>query len=163
MRPLPLFCTAALLAAALPVFAARDIDKQVGQRIEKVRTTAYTHGAAENGTHPRSNAIGTRLKSGALSSAAADWSHWPVGTRFRVVETGREHIIDDVGSAIVGTNTIDLFKPSSRAMHQWGVRDVTIEILEWGSPQESLEILMSRRKSRPARKMVERLLVQNAT
>jgi 3D (Asp-Asp-Asp) domain-containing protein len=159
MRPLPLFCTAALLAAALPVFAARDIDKQVGQRIEKVRTTAYTHGAAEN----RSIAIGTRLKSGALSSAAADWSHWPVGTRFRVVETGREHIIDDVGSAIVGTNTIDLFKPSSRAMHQWGVRDVTIEILEWGSPEESLEILMSRRKSRPARKMVERLLVQNAT
>jgi hypothetical protein len=31
--------------------------------------------------------------------------------------------------------------------------------LEWGSPQESLEILMSR----PARKMVERLLVQDAT
>jgi 3D domain-containing protein len=100
-----------------------------------------------------------RLKSGALSSAAADWSQWPVGTRFRVVETGREHIIDDIGSAIVGTNTIDLFKPSSRAMHQWGVQDVTIEILEWGSPQESLEILMSR----PARKMVERLLVQDAT
>ena len=104
-----------------------------------------------------------RLKSGALSSAAADWSQWPVGTRFRVVETGREHIIDDIGSAIVGTNTIDLFKPTSRAMHQWGVQDVTIEILEWGSPQESLEILMSRRKSRPARKMVERLLIQDAT
>ena len=46
---------------------------------------------------------------------------------------------------------------------KWGVRDVTIEILEWGSPQESLEILMSRRKSRPARKMVERLLIQDAT
>jgi len=150
------------LAAALPVFAARDIDKQVGQRIEKVRTTAYTHGAAENGPIKGQMPL-ARLKSGALSSAAADWSHWPVGTRFRVVETGREHIIDDVGSAIVGTNTIDLFKPSSRAMHQWGVRDVTIEILEWGSPEESLEILMSRRKSRPARKMVERLLVQNAT
>ena len=102
------------------MFAARDIDKQIGQRIEKIRTTAYTHGAAENGAHPRSNAIGMRLKSGALSSAAADWSQWPVGTRFRAVETGREHIIDDIGSAIVGTNTIDLFKPSSRAMHQMG-------------------------------------------
>ena len=64
--------------------------------------------------------------------------------------------------AIVGTNTIDLFKPNSRAMHRWGVREVTIEILEWGSPDESLEILY-RRKSRPARKMVERLLIQNAT
>jgi len=56
MRPPPLFFTVALLAAAVPVFAARDIDKQIGQRIGKIRTTAYTHGAAENGAHPRSNA-----------------------------------------------------------------------------------------------------------
>ena len=161
MKWIPLFCTAASLIAAAPIFAARDIDKQIGQRIEKVRTTAYTHGAAENGAHPSLNAIGTRLKSGALSSAAADWSRWPLGTRFRVVETGREYVIDDIGGAIVGTNTIDLFKPNSRAMHRWGIREVTIEILEWGSPEESLEVLY-RRKSRPARKVVERLLVQNA-
>ena len=79
------------------------------------------------------------------------------------METGREYIIDEVGGAIVGTNTIDLFKPNSRAMQRWGEREVTIEILEWGSPEESLDILMDRRKSRPARKMIERLLVQNAT
>ena len=115
MKWIPLFCTAASLSAAAPVFAARDIDKQIGQRIEKVRTTAYTHGAAENGAHPSLNAIGTRLKSGALSSAAADWSRWPLGTRFRVVETGHEYIVDDIGGAIVGTNTIDLFKPNSCA------------------------------------------------
>jgi 3D (Asp-Asp-Asp) domain-containing protein len=163
MKPVPLFCTAAFLSAAASVFAARDIDNQIGQRIENVRTTAYTHGATENGAYPKSNAIGTRLKSGALSSAAADWSHWPLGTRFRVVETGREYIIDDTGGAVVGTNTIDLFKPNSRAMHRWGVRDVTIEILEWGSPEEGMEVLMYRRKSRPARKMFERLVVQNAT
>jgi 3D (Asp-Asp-Asp) domain-containing protein len=163
MKPIPLFCTAAFLSAAASVFAARDIDNQIGQRIEHVRTTAYTHGATENGAYPKSNAIGRCLKSGALSSAAADWSHWPLGTRFRVVETGREYIIDDTGGAVVGTNTIDLFKPNSRAMHRWGVRDVTIEILEWGSPEESIEVLMYRRKSRPARKMFERLVVQNAT
>jgi 3D domain len=103
------------------------------------------------------------LKSGALSSAAADWSHWPLGTRFRVVETDRGYIIDDIGGAIVGTNTIYLFKPNSRAMHRWGVRKVTVEILEWGSPEERMEVLMYRRKSRPARKMFERLTVQNAT
>ena len=90
MNWIPLFCTAALLSAAAPVFAARDIDKQIGQRIGKVRTTAYTHCAAENGAHAGLNAIGTPLKSGTLSSAAADWSHWPLGTRFRVVETGGE-------------------------------------------------------------------------
>jgi hypothetical protein len=48
-------------------------------------------------------------------------------------------------------------------MNRWGVRDVTIEILKWGSPEESLEILMDRRESRPVRRIVERLLVQNAT
>ena len=143
------------------MFGTRDIDNQIGQRIEKVRTTAYTHGAAENGAHPSLNAIGTHLRSGALSSAAADWSRWPLGTRFRVVETGREFVIDDIGGAIVGTNTIDLFKPNSRAMRLWGVRDVTIEILEWGRPTRVYEVPY-RRKSRPTRKVVERLLVQNA-
>ena len=63
----------------------------------------------------------------------------------------------------MGTNTIDLFKPSNRAMSRWGVRDVTIEILEWGSPEGSLEILKYRRESRPTRKMIARLLVQSAT
>ena len=163
MKLLPLLGRAALWIRAVPVFAVRDIDKQIGQRIEKVRTTAFTHGAAEKGAHAGSTAIGTPLKSGALSSAAADWPYWPVGTRFRVVETGREYIIDDIGSAIVGTNTIDLFKPNSRAMDRWSVRDVTIEILEWGSPEESMDILMDRRESRPVRRIVERLLVQNAT
>jgi 3D (Asp-Asp-Asp) domain-containing protein len=162
MIRIPLFLTAALLTTG-SVFAARDFGPHIGQRIENVRTTAYTYGASENGAHPRSNAIGHRLRSGEVSSAASDWSHWPLGTRFRVLETGREYIVDDIGGAIVGTNTIDLFKPNNRAMNRWGVRDVTIEILEWGSPEESLEILMERRKSPHARKMIARLLVQNAT
>jgi 3D (Asp-Asp-Asp) domain-containing protein len=151
------------MAAAASAFAARDIDRQIGQRIEKVRTTAYSCGAAENGAYPAANAIGKPLKAGKVSSAAADWSRWPLGTRFRVVETGREYIVDDTGSAMVGTNTIDLFKPNSRAMNRWGVRHVTVEILEWGSPEESLEILMERRKHRHVREMVSDLLVQKAT
>lgn len=159
----PLLFTTALVMAAASAFAARDIHGQIGQRIEKVRTTAYTYGAAENGSHPTSNAIGKPLKAGKTSSAAADWSRWPLGTRFRVVETGREYIVDDIGSAMVGTNTIDLFKPNNRAMNRWGVRHVTIEILEWGSPEESLEILMERRKFRHVREMVSKLLVQRAT
>jgi 3D (Asp-Asp-Asp) domain-containing protein len=151
------------MMVAASAFAARDIHGQVGQRIEKVRTTAYTRGAAENGSHPASNAIGKPLKAGKVSSAAADWSRWPLGTRFRVVETGREYIVDDTGSAMVGTNTIDLFKPNSRAMNRWGVRHVTIEILDWGSPDESLEVLMERRNFRHVRQMVAKLVVQSAT
>jgi 3D (Asp-Asp-Asp) domain-containing protein len=151
------------MMAAASAFAARDIHGQIGQRITKVRTTAYTYGAAENGSHPTSNAVGKCLKAGKVSSAAADWSRWPLGTRFRVVETGQEHIVDDIGSAMVGTNTIDLFKPTSGAMSHWGVRHVTIEILEWGSVDESLHVLKDRRKSPHVREMVSKLTVQNAT
>ena len=132
-----------------------------GPVIEAVRTTAYTYGAAENGAYPTSNAVGKPLKAGRVRSAAADWSRWPFGTRFRVVETGQEYVVDDIGSAMVGTGTIDLFKPSSRDMNRWGVRKVTIEILEWGSPEKSLEILSPRKKARHVRRMVETLLAQN--
>ena len=150
-----------LTAAMASAFAAADREVQ-GPRIERVRTTAYTYGAAENGDYPSSNAVGTRLKAGKVRSAAADWSRWPLGTKFRVVETDQEFVVDDIGSAMVGTGTIDLFKPSAREMNRWGVRHVTIEILEWGSPEKSLRVLMDRRKSRHVREMVNDLLAQRA-
>lgn len=151
-----------VLAAAVVSAQASKSKEPLGARIEKVRTTAYTYGAAENGAHPVSNAIGKPLKAGKVSSAAADWSRWPLGTRFRVVQTGQEYVVDDIGSAMVGTSTIDLFKPSAREMNRWGVRHVTIEIIEWGSPEKSLQILMERRKYRHVREMVDDLLVQRA-
>lgn len=135
---------------------------QLGQRITSVRTTAYTYGAECNGDHPSSNALGQPLKAGRVRSAAADWSLYPVGTRFRVVESGQEYVVDDYGSAMVGNGTIDLFKPSAREMNRWGVRKVTIEILEWGSPERSLKILIQRRGMRHIREMVSRLQVQQA-
>lgn len=159
----PLFYLSALLLAVGSAHASRSKDQQMGQRVENVRTTAYTYGAAENGAYPSSNAIGTPLKAGKVRSAAADWSRWPLGTRFRVIENGQEYIVDDIGSAMVGTSTIDLFKPSSREMNRWGVRRVTIEILEWGSPDRSLQILMKRRSFRHVRDMVGDLLVHQAT
>lgn len=137
-----------------------SVTDQFGQRISNVRTTAYTYGAAENGDYPTSNAVGGRLKTGNVKSAAADWSRWPLGTRFRIVETNQEYVVDDYGSAMVGTGTIDLFKASSREMDRWGVRHVTIEIIEWGSPEKSLEILSSRKKYRYIRDMVEDLQAQ---
>ena len=36
-------------------------------------------------------------------------------------------------SALIGTGTIDLYKTNRLAMRKWGVRQVDIDVLEWGS------------------------------
>ena len=50
---------------------------------QSVRTTAYTH-SERGGRH---NAVGVRLSGANVMSAAADWSRFPVGTRFQIVGT----------------------------------------------------------------------------
>lgn len=121
-----------------------------GQRISKVRTTAFTHTEAGGSR----NAIGTKLSSKNVISAASDWSRWPLGTRFRIVGTGEIFEIDDYGSALIGTGTIDLYKTNRLAMRKWGVRSVEIDVLEWGSPQRSLEVLAPRKSNRRVRAMI---------
>lgn len=123
-------------------------------RLQKVRTTAYTHNEGGSGVK---NAIGRRLAGGKCRSAAADWSRFPLGTRFRVVSTGQEYVIDDYGSALVGTSTIDLYKNSRAEMRRWGVRHVDIEVLEWGSREESLKVLRPRHRARIVRRMIASL------
>ncbi len=119
------------------------------RRMQKVRTTAYTR--ESGGGH---NALGTYLSGRHVMSAASDWSRFPLGTRFRVVDTKEEYIIDDYGTALVGTNTIDLYKPSGLEMKRWGVRNVDIDILQWGSEAESLKVLGPRGKHRCVRQMI---------
>ncbi len=119
-------------------------------RMPKIRTTAYTH-TERGGNH---NAIGQRLSCGRINSASADWSRFPLGTRFRVISTGEEYVIDDYGGALVGTNTIDLYKSSRGDMHHWGVRHEDIEILSWGSDEESLKILRQRKGVGRVRRMI---------
>jgi hypothetical protein len=58
---------------------------------------------------------------------------------------------------LAGTNTIDLYKPSKSRMNQWGVRRVTIEILEWGDPRRSYAVLKPRTKHRHVKLMVRQL------
>jgi 3D (Asp-Asp-Asp) domain-containing protein len=118
--------------------------------ISKVRTTAYTH----TETGGRRNAIGTRLSGKNVMSAASDWSRWPLGTKFRIVGTDEVFQIDDYGSALIGTGTIDLYKTNRLAMRKWGVRSVDIEVLEWGSTQHSLEVLVPRKNNRHVRAMI---------
>ena len=122
-----------------------------------VTATAYSSGYACNGVWAGKNAIGGRLKSGAITSAAADWSKIPVGTKFKVAETGKVYEVDDYGSAMVGNNKVDLYHTNYRDVQRWGVRDVTLEILEWGCWETSLHILRPRSKWAHVRDMVERL------
>jgi 3D (Asp-Asp-Asp) domain-containing protein len=122
-----------------------------------VRTTAYT--CTEPGG--RHDACGGILNDcAAVHSAAADWSRYPVGTVFKIVETGEVCQIDDYGSALIGTNTIDLYKDSRGKMRTWGVRMVHIQILAWGSARRSLEILTPRAGCSHVRPMIAALRQQ---
>jgi 3D (Asp-Asp-Asp) domain-containing protein len=125
--------------------------------VMNVRTTAYTHSEADHLQHGRKTALGTTLQCGPIHSAAADWSRWPAGSIFRIRETGEVFQVDDIGWALSGTNTIDLYKHSRGAMNAWGVRRVTIENLRWGDPQRSLAILRQRTRYRHVKRMVDQL------
>src|SRR6266704_1672946 len=105
-----------------------------GRRIPHVRTTAYTHHEGGSGVH---NALGEYLSGRHVMSAASDWSRYPLGTRFRLADTNEEYVIDDYGGALVGTDTIDL--------------------LQWGSEEQSLKVLQPRCKHHCARQMVAAL------
>ena len=123
------------------------------RRVPNVRTTAYTHSEG-SGAH---NATGTYLSGRHVMSAASDWSRYPLGTRFRIASTNEEYVIDDYGWALVGTDTIDLYKTSRLEMRRWGVRHVDIDILQWGSEEQSLKVLAPRCKHHCVRQMVAAL------
>lgn len=141
----------AVVLASCASTAAPIASTATRSRVHKVKTTAYT--AHEGGGGSR-NAIGQRLSGGKIKSASSDWSRFPLGTRFRVIRTGQEYVIDDYGGALVGTNTIDLYKTSHSAMRSWGVRHEEIEILHWGSENDSLKVLRNRRGVGKVRRMI---------
>src|SRR5438093_431855 len=126
-------------------------------RMSNVRTTAYTR--IEKGGHR--NALGKYLSGRHVMSAASDWSRFPLGTRFRIVDTKEEFIIDDYGTALIGTSTIDLYKPTKLEMKRWGVRNVEIDILQWGSEEQSLKVLGPRAKHQTPRRMIAALQKKN--
>ena len=125
--------------------------------VQTVRTTAYTHTEADHRKYGRKSAAGTVLRRGEINSAAADWSRWPLGPKFRLVENGEIYEVDDYGWMLAGTNTIDLYKPTRSRMNEWGVRRVTIEILEWGDARRSYAMLKPRSKHRHVKRMVRQL------
>lgn len=124
---------------------------------QSVRTTAYTHSEADHRRYGKRSAIGSTLSSGAIKSASADWSRWPAGTVFRLLDTGETYEVDDYGWALSGTNTIDLYKPTRSDMNTWGVRRVNIQVLRWGEDRQSYSILAPRAKHRHVRRMLDQL------
>jgi len=93
-------------------------------------------------------------KSPRIGSAAADWSRWPAGTSFRLLSTGQVYRVEDYGWALSGRNTIDLYMPNQREMNAWGARPETIQIIQWGDPQESLRFLRSHQGYKHIKRMV---------
>ncbi|MDB4652917.1 3D domain-containing protein [Akkermansiaceae bacterium] len=122
-------------------------------RSRMVRTTSYSHEENEVGAPWRKNAIGTYLKYGSVRSAAADWSRYPVGTKFKIKGLPHTYIVDDYGSSLVGTNTIDIYHPNLSSMRRWGTRPAQISVIQWGDWDRTINILAGRTKYPHTRKM----------
>lgn len=145
--------TALNLSPQLPPFQPVQ-----GQVIRGVRTTAYTHTEADHLEYGPKSASGTRLKNAEVHSAAADWSVYPQGTTFKIEGDQTLYVVDDYGSALVGTGTIDIYQPTKAAMNHYGTRNVNIQVLSWGSRSESLAILKPRaHKAEHVRQMISKL------
>jgi len=138
----------------MPVYAFSD-------RNRIVRTTAYTCSEDDHLVYGSKNATGTTLRyTDKVRSAAADWSFYPVGTTFKIKGLPYTYVVDDYGSALTGTGTIDIYKPSKDIMNQWGRRNVEITIVQWGSFNRSAEILAQRTSYSHCRSMLANIVRQ---
>jgi len=155
--------SAALLSAA----AKKPKDKHsmpiytFGERNRVVRTTAYTCSEDDHLIYGSKNATGTNLRfSEKVRSVAADWSFYPVGTVFRIKGMSQLFVVDDYGSALAGTGTLDLYQPCKNTMNGWGRRNVEISVVQWGSFKRSAEILRSRTAFPHCRQMLANITRQ---
>lgn len=146
------YTTAAPCHTVVQAGASRPKDKhgmpfyKVSDRVRHVRTTAYTCSEDDHIQYGSMNAAGTPLRySDRVRSAAADWAVYPVGTVFRIKGMPQLFVVDDYGSALTGTGTVDIYTPSKAHMNVWGRRNVELTIVQWGSYARSAEILAKRR------------------
>lgn len=139
---------------SMPVYAFSD-------RTRIVRTTAYTCSESDHLIYGDKNATGTVLRyNDRVRSAAADWSFYPVGTTFRITGLPYLYVVDDYGSALLGTGTVDIYKPTKEIMDQWGTRNVEMTVVQWGSMTRSAELLSQRTSYDHCRKMLANIVRQ---
>lgn len=149
----PTLTRALLLAIAGFLLLQLAPAESLGMRT--VLATAYTHTETDHAAYGRKTAAGNRLRFGEVTSAAADWSIFPVGTRFRISGGDTIYEVDDYGSGMVGKQKVDLYRPNPGMMRAWGKRKVKLEVIKWGSFERSLEILKPRSsKASHVRRMV---------
>lgn len=139
---------------SMPVYAFSD-------RTRIVRTTAYTCTESDHLIYGNKNATGTQLRyTDRVRSAAADWSFYPVGTTFRIKGLPYLYVVDDYGSALLGTGTVDIYKPSKDIMNQWGTRNIEMTVVQWGSFVRSAELLSKRTSYEHCKKMLANIVRQ---
>ena len=154
-------------AEAMAAAASKPRDKHsmpvytFSERRRVVRTTAYTCSEDDHLVYGSKNATGTPLRyTNRVRSAAADWSFYPVGTTFRIKGLPYLYVVDDYGSALTGTGTVDLYKPNKEVMNLWGRRNVELTIVQWGSFTRSAEILSQRTKFPHCKQMLANIVRQ---
>jgi 3D (Asp-Asp-Asp) domain-containing protein len=153
--------TAVALAASKPKDKHSMPVYTFSERNRIVRTTAYTCTESDHLIYGNKNATGTTLRyTNRVRSAAADWSFYPVGTTFRIKGLPYLYVVDDYGSALTGTGTIDIYKPTKQIMGLWGKRNVEITIVQWGSFNRSAELLSKRTKFDHCRRMLANIVRQ---
>jgi 3D (Asp-Asp-Asp) domain-containing protein len=159
---LPAVSSMAVAAAAgkprdkhsMPVYAFAD-------RNRIVRTTAYTSTESDHLIYGNKNATGTVLRySDRVRSAAADWSFYPVGTTFRIKGLPYLYVVDDYGSALLGTGTVDIYTPTKDVMNLWGRRNVELTVVQWGSFTRSAELLSQRTSYAHCKQMLANIVRQ---
>lgn len=139
---------------SMPVYAFSD-------RSRIVRTTAYTCSEDDHLIYGSKNATGTALRyNDRVRSAAADWSFYPVGTTFRIKGLPYLYVVDDYGSALLGTGTVDIYTPNKEIMNLWATRTVEMTVVQWGSMTRSAELLSKRTSYDHCRKMLANILRQ---
>jgi len=134
-----------------------SVDKpKKGTRVTTTVTTTRVTKTAKPPliTRGGKRAVAVSSKPPRIGSAAADWARWPMGTTFRLLSTGQMYRVEDYGWALSGRNTIDLYMANSRDMNTWGARQEPIQILRWGDPRESLQILQSHSEHKHIKRMV---------
>ncbi|MEO0416723.1 MAG: 3D domain-containing protein, partial [Verrucomicrobiota bacterium] len=141
---LPLALTFSCVLLAVPAFSGAESKSGYVYKPKKhnVRITAYTHTEDDHLIWGKKNAIGGTLKyTTKYTSAAADWSRYPLGTVFKIDGINRTYVVDDFGSALTNKDVLDLYCPSKAAMNKWGMRWKDITIIKHGDFDKSLEYL----------------------
>lgn len=153
------FLPSVAIKSTLPSSLGNATDKygsptySVEDRKRYVRTTAYSDQENEPGAVGNLNAAGTVLKYGKVRSAAADWSRYPLGTTFKIKGLPHTYVVDDYGSALVGTNTVDIYHPTLSLMRKWGTRHAELQIIQMGDWERSAYLLKGRTKYPHCKKM----------